>query len=53
MHQLSHPGKAGRRAMGAAVLVLVLVVGVGVAYAHRTGTKGAVDLGPRPSARCL
>jgi len=34
--------------MGAAVLVLVLVVGVGVgvgvAYAHRTGTKGAVDL---------
>jgi predicted lipoprotein with Yx(FWY)xxD motif len=44
MHQLSHPSKAGRRATGAAVLVLAFVIGVGVAYAHRSGTKGTVDL---------
>jgi predicted lipoprotein with Yx(FWY)xxD motif len=44
VHQLSHPSKAGRRATGAAVLVLAFVIGVGVAYAHRSGTKGAVDL---------
>jgi predicted lipoprotein with Yx(FWY)xxD motif len=30
--------------MGAAVLVLAFVIGVGVAYAHRSGTKGTVDL---------
>jgi predicted lipoprotein with Yx(FWY)xxD motif len=44
VHQLSHPNKAGRRAMGAAVLVLVFVIGVSVAYAHRSGAKGTVDL---------
>ena len=30
--------------MGAAVLVLAFVIGVSVAYAHRSGTKGTVDL---------
>jgi predicted lipoprotein with Yx(FWY)xxD motif len=30
--------------MGAAVLVLAFAIGVGVAYAHRSGTKGTVDL---------